>query len=384
VLEYVALNPMRIADTRPTGVTFDGAAAKTGLVKAGATLVVPVRNRASVSGNVTTTLLHVIAVGAAKAGSVTVWPCDQPKPAMSNLSMLAGPARANLAIGRLATTGAHVGAICLSPKVNTHLIVDVEGYYRPTSSFNGVVPKRLFDSRPSGSTVDGLGKGSGALKKNVVYTITVGGRGGVPAGAGAVALNITAINTKANGTLTVWPCELLPSSPNMSLRKGEAISNLVFVKVVAGKVCVRSKVNTDLLVDVHGYHSTPMLFQAPVAYRLSDSRPTGTTFDGTSKGYGPVAKSHTTQIQVAQRTFEQTTVARAVVLTVTAVNPAAAGTLTVYPCGIPRPAASSLNVSKGANLSTTVVVRVGQDNSVCVYNSMKTDLVVDANGFWFY
>jgi hypothetical protein len=73
--------------------------------------------------------------------------------------------------------------------------------------------------------------------------------------------------------------------------------------------------------------------------------------------------------------------AAAVVLGVTAADAAAAGYVTVYPCGVERPTVSNLNATPIAAISNTVVVAVGSERRVCAFSSVDTDLVVDINAY---
>ena len=72
----------------------------------------------------------------------------------------------------------------------------------------------------------------------------------------------------------------------------------------------------------------------------------------------------------------------AVILNVTAVQPSAAGFLTVFPAGQERPVASSLNFVASQTVANLVLAKVGASGSVSFYNSAgTTDLVVDVVGY---
>ncbi|MEO1058244.1 MAG: hypothetical protein AAFY28_15140, partial [Actinomycetota bacterium] len=73
--------------------------------------------------------------------------------------------------------------------------------------------------------------------------------------------------------------------------------------------------------------------------------------------------------------------ATGVILNVTAVNPAANGFVTVFPCGTAQPEASNLNYRPGENIPNAVVARVGTGGEVCFFTLRDIDLVVDVNGF---
>ncbi len=75
--------------------------------------------------------------------------------------------------------------------------------------------------------------------------------------------------------------------------------------------------------------------------------------------------------------------AAAVALNVTVVNPAGSGFVTVWPAGVSRPTASSLNYSAGEVVPNNVIVAVGGFAAVTLYaNSGCPHIVVDVVG-WF-
>jgi hypothetical protein len=73
--------------------------------------------------------------------------------------------------------------------------------------------------------------------------------------------------------------------------------------------------------------------------------------------------------------------ATAVVLNVTATQPAAAGYLTVYPCGTPPPLASNVNYSARDTVPGLVVVEIGVGGSVCVTTFAASHILVDLSGY---
>ena len=73
--------------------------------------------------------------------------------------------------------------------------------------------------------------------------------------------------------------------------------------------------------------------------------------------------------------------AASVVLNVTVTGPTGAGFVTVYPCGIDRPLASNLNYGVGTTAANAVLVKVGVEGKVCLYNSNPTQLIADVSGY---
>ena len=74
--------------------------------------------------------------------------------------------------------------------------------------------------------------------------------------------------------------------------------------------------------------------------------------------------------------------ATAVALNVTVVDPAAAGFITVWPCGVDRPLASNVNFTAAGVVPNGVIASIGSEGLVCFYAQAELDLVVDIAG-WF-
>ncbi|MBV1893517.1 MAG: hypothetical protein KUG57_05670, partial [Ilumatobacteraceae bacterium] len=75
--------------------------------------------------------------------------------------------------------------------------------------------------------------------------------------------------------------------------------------------------------------------------------------------------------------------AKAVILNVTAANAASDTYVTVYPNGVARPDASSLNIAGGQTAANLVVAKVGTDGKVRLYNSAgSVSLIADVTGYF--
>lgn len=110
--------------------------------------------------------------------------------------------------------------------------------------------------------------------------------------------------------------------------------------------------------------------------RILDTRD-GTGFDG-----GPARAGWTIPLDVTGRGGTPDEGVSGVLLNVTVTGPAAGGHVTVHPCGVPRPNASSLNYEAGTTIANLVPARVGSGGSVCLYATARTDLVADVVGWW--
>ena len=73
----------------------------------------------------------------------------------------------------------------------------------------------------------------------------------------------------------------------------------------------------------------------------------------------------------------------AVALNVTVADPTAAGYITVWPSGTPRPETSNLNFQAGQNIPNLVIVPVGPDGKIQLYNGSPgtVQLIADVAGY---
>ena len=224
-----------------------------------------------------------------------------------------------------------------------------------------VQPARLFDSRSSG----------GARPAGSVTQVQVTGRGGVPVGASAAALNVTAVQAGDAGFMTVFPCGTsVPEASNLNFRAGQTIPNAAVVKLdAAGRVCVFTSATSGLLVDVNGYTPAASDVVALDPFRLYDSR----------SGAGSRPAGSVTEVQVAGAGGVPGD-ATAALLNVTAVAAEGDGFMTVFPCGTAVPVASNLNYRVGQTIANAVLARLGAGGKVCVYTDAGAHLIVDVNG----
>jgi len=112
--------------------------------------------------------------------------------------------------------------------------------------------------------------------------------------------------------------------------------------------------------------------------RLTDTRPNS----GQTNAGKAIAAGATLTVQVTGK-GNVATGASAAVLNVTAVDPTAAGFLTVFPSGTTMPVVSNLNFTPGAVVANLVTVPVSASGAVSIYNSAgSTNVVVDVDGYY--
>ena len=197
------------------------------------------------------------------------------RPNASNLNFTPGQTIPNMVIAQVGTDGL---VSIYNSQGATDVIVDVLGWFPAGAGYSSLVPARVLDTRAGYSTVDGLFAGVGAVGPGQTLNLMVGGRGGVPAGAGAVALNVTVTNPSAPSFLTVWPTGLArPNASNLNFTPGQTIPNMVIAQVGAnGLVSIYNREGTtDVIVDVLGWFPTEEDegYASLVPARLLDTRP---------------------------------------------------------------------------------------------------------------
>ncbi len=124
-------------------------------------------------------------------------------------------------------------------------------------------------------------------------------------------------------------------------------------------------------------------YVALVPARLLDTRtdPSSSTVDGQGLGAGLAAAGSVTEIQVTGRAGVPADAA-AVALNVTVTDAQAAGYVTVFPCGSPRPTASTLNFVTGSTIPNGAIAKIGVNGKVCLYANNATDLIADVTGYF--
>lgn len=99
---------------------------------------------------------------------------------------------------------------------------------------------------------------------------------------------------------------------------------------------------------------------------------------------GPVGAHGTVALHVLGVSGVPATNVAAVALTVTATRPTGSGYLTVYPGGAARPDASNLNFVTGQSVANMVIVPVGANGNISLFNGAgsNVDMIADVAGYF--
>ena len=387
-------------------------------------------------------VLNVTMTQASRVGYVQVYPTGQATVgSSSNLNVeYTGQSIANMVTVPVGDNG----TVTLHSSGGGHLLADVFGYYTPAAAvasgrFAALTPARLLDSRSGtgasapahpGDTkncgnfttwtaantwfwtyypyygdvaqLDGDDDGvpceslSGAPATaqqparakpaaGSVTTFQVTGRGGVPAGASAVVLNVTATQSAGAGFVQVMPTDgrvAAAAYSNVNLmRVGQTAAGLATVPLAgAGTVQIYTSIGTHLVADVAGYYTggsdevtSRGLFVPITPTRIKDTRSGTRPASGSTVSLAPAGKGGI-----------PATGAAAIALNLTATQATGAGFLQVYPTGEGTPGSSSnLNTERaGQTIANAAMSKLGAGGTASVYVSRSTHVIGDVAGYF--
>ena len=355
---YVVLSPTRVLDTRqPVGVASNRA------LEAGEVFALDVSSQTTATTTAVT--MNVTVDGASAPGYITAYACGEP-PLASNLNYERGSPSTNQVTVRVNNSR----KVCFYAQSSTHLIVDMQGRFdsNVSAGITPVTPTRVLDTRTGASI-----SASGTIDVSIV------GRAGVPAGATAALVSITADGAAGAGYLTAWQCgDPRPTVSNVNYAKTLPSGNGAIVPLsLGGSLCIFSQSRTDVIVDVFGYvgpNGQRLNISAPT--RVFDSRLSTVVVDG--------GQTIPLQVTGAGRASTGST---AVEVNVTATEARAPGWVSVFPCSFPPAPGSEtsvLNLVAGQTKAAHVVVPVGTAGpaagQICLRTQNPTHLVVDLSG----
>ncbi len=252
---FTAVGPTRVLDTRPgesPEALLDIPQSPIGNDKVLEAKVVGLAGTTPETG-VGAVSLNVTVDEAAADGFLTVYPCGDDRPFVSNVNFLAGQTVANAVV----TPVSEYGTVCFYSTADVDLVVDVNGWMKSASGFHAVSPERLLDTRADQSPDALLSVDKARIGGEHELRVDVVGLDGVvPAnGVSAVSLNVTTANPADAGFLTVYPCGAeRPFVSSLNFAAGSVVPNAVIAPVsVDGEVCFFSSQMSDLVVDINGW-----------------------------------------------------------------------------------------------------------------------------------
>lgn len=241
-------------------------------------------------------------------------------------------------------------------------------------TFRSITPSRLLDTRTTGAPIAPGG----------VRDLTVAGVGGVPASASAVQLNLTAVQATAFGYLSVWPAGRAETTTSaVNFRPGGAeVANAAIVGVGSnGRIRIASSPNSSVhvIADVTGYvvggtAQEPGTYVPVTPTRVGDTRESG----------GSVAAKSARAFPIAGMAGVPRTVG-AVAVNIIAINPKAAGFLSIVRTPQENPSTSFLNTSVAISaIANSTVAALDEQGRILVFNGAPgaVDVAIDVVGYY--
>jgi hypothetical protein len=260
--------------------------------------------------------------------------------------------------------------------------------FRTTSSttdeaglqFIPVTPCRVADTRSPAGPFGGPTLTAGATRSFAVPQSVCG----IPATAQAYSLNVTVVPQGPLSYLTLWPTGLQqPLVSTLNSFAGAVVANAAIVPAgTGGAVSVFVTNPTDVVLDIDGYFapsagSGSYSFYAASPCRIADTRNAAGPFGGPSMGEGG-----SRSFAVASAGCAIPMSAGAFSLNFTVVPPGYLGYLSTWPTGQTQPLVSTLNSWQGKVVANAAIVPAGTNESVSVFASDPTDVVLDINGYF--
>jgi len=245
--QFHPTNPVRVLDTR------DGTGTGSPhVLGAGQVVHLQVAGNNGVGlGTSAAVVLNVTATQPTATSYLTVYPTGTTRPLASNLNVVAGQTSPNLVVAKVSADG---WVDIYNASGNVQVIADLAGWFDngtvSGTRYNPLPPARILDTR------DGTGAGQQPLGTGSSIHLRITGRGGVPLGAQAVVLNVTATHPTMTSFLTVFPTGTTrPTASNLNVVAGQTVPNLVIVKVSPdGYVDIYNDTGSvDVIADVAGW-----------------------------------------------------------------------------------------------------------------------------------
>jgi hypothetical protein len=374
-LGFVSLTPCRLVDTRGTTGSLGGPS-----MAAGSTRSFPILSGScGIPSTALAYSLNVTVVPKTTLDYLSIFPTGQPQPNSSTLNSLDGRVVANAAITAAGTSG----AVSVYVTDLTDVIIDVNGYFAPTSgstlTFVPVTPCRIVDTRQANGTFGGPALAANANRSFPVPTSSCS----IPSTASAYSLNATVLPATTLNYLTLYPTGASqPTVSTLNASTGQVTANAAIVPAgTSGAVTAFATNQTNFLMDINGYFtstpSTPLVFNTVAPCRVVDTR------TATGPLGGPVlAASSARSFPIASGSCGIPASATAYAVNVTAMPTSTLSYLTLWPTGQSQPVVSTLNSFNGQVVANAALVPAGTSGAVSVYVSNQTNITIDIVGYF--
>jgi hypothetical protein len=369
-LQFVAVTPCRLVDTRRTG----------GPIQGGSSRNFPVLQEGgcNIPTDAATYSLNVTVVPHGPLGYLTIWPTGEGQPVVSTMNSVDGRVKADAAIVPAGSSG----EVSVYVTNTTDVILDIDGYFAPVSgstyAFYPLPPCRVADTRKSDFP---QGLGPPQLFALTPRDFPVLNSTCIPSGVNpaAYSFNFTVVpGGHSVGYLSVWPTgQSQPVVSTLNDQTGTIVANAAIVPAgTGGDISVYSTDDTQLVIDINGYFAagTGGLSLYPVApCRVIDTRHVGSG--------QPFSGTLSPPVDVVDSPCGPPATALAYVFNATVVPTGGLGYLTLWPDGTGQPVVSTLNAFDGA-LTNNMAIVPSTNGKVDAYANGLTQLILDISSYF--
>ena len=267
----------------------------------------------------------------------------------------------------------------------TDVVLDINGYFDSSSgahssAFYPVSPCRSADTRGATGTFGGPTMSANQVRDFPIPLSPCG----IPPGASAYSLNVTAVPEGPLSYLTLWPTgQARPLVSTLNSWTGKVVANAAIVPVGDNEsVSVFVKSPADVILDTSGYFAAPgnagaLLFYPVKPCRVADTRGPAGPF-----GAPLLAAATTRPFAIPAGVCNIPTTAAAYSLNITVVPDGPLSYLTAWPAGSPRPVVSTLNSLDGTVVANAAIVPAGVDGAITIFVTNPAQLILDIDGYF--
>ncbi len=254
---------------------------------------------------------------------------------------------------------------------SVYLLTPMQGRFVP------VAPCRVVDTRTSTGPFGGPALDQGSPRSFAIPQSACG----IPATAQAYSLNVTVEPHGPLAYLTLWPGGMVrPHVSTLNSFEGNVVANAALVPAGQnGAVSVYATNPTDVILDINGYFDAAAgdSFYPVQPCRVEDTRRPAGPLGGPAFAVG-----ETRNIPVPASPCGLPATASAYSMNATVVPNGYLGYLTTWAAGEAQPFASTLNSWTGDVVANAAIVPAGADGATSVYVTNRTDVILDANGYF--
>ncbi len=245
-LAFYPVTPCRVLDTRYPNGPLGGP-----IMPDASSRSFPVRSTCGLPSSAQAYSLNATVAPTIALAFLTLWPTGQGQPLVSTLNAYQGGFVANAALVPAGTSG-DVSAFVSN---QSHLILDVNGYFAPPGSpgalqFYSVPPCRVSDTRYPTHPLGGPIMAAAQSRSWPVSTSLCGWPATPPS---AYLLNATVIPQPDLAFLSLWASGTQPSVSTLNATGDPVVSNMAIVPASSGSIASFTSNQTHLVLDTSGY-----------------------------------------------------------------------------------------------------------------------------------